>query len=75
MIRKVSNDSVTSRIDMQIGRSGSTRRVDAIHVHRQGTEDRGEVVIDVLSEGKPVRIVLQESAARQFADWIRDQAV
>ena len=75
MIRSVTNDSVTSRIDMMIGRSGATRRVDAIHVYGRGTEERREVIIDVLSEGKPLRLVLQEGAARQFAEWIRDQAV
>jgi hypothetical protein len=75
MIRTVTNDSINSRIDFQIGRAGATLRVDAIHIHHRGPEDAGEVIVDIKREdGQPMRLILQPGAARQLADWINDQA-
>lgn len=75
MIRTITNDTITSRVDMQTGRNGATRRVDTIHIFRQGTEDRGEIVVEIKADGKSIRLIMHPSAARQMAEWLDDQAI
>lgn len=62
MIRVIKNDSVTSQVDMQRGRDGLIRRIDDIHVYREGTAMSRWVVLAFRENGH--RTTISMSAAR-----------